>query len=122
MQVGWGQAPVMFESLIVEECEWASVWGVQSGRDRNQGSTAIRWLLLLLWIRNFSDLENTVSCTDGQEWNDLVKFVSVVCPRAMHFLNWLQKHIFLFTVPGSETTAKPVCHVLIVIALSENQV
>lgn len=50
----------------------------------------------------------------GKEGNDLVKFVNVVWPRAMHFLNCLQEHIFLFTVSGSETTTKPVCHLLIV--------
>lgn len=50
----------------------------------------------------------------GKEGNDLVKFVSVVWPRAMHFLSCLQEHIFLFTVSGSETTTKPVCHLLIV--------
>lgn len=51
----------------------------------------------------------------GRGGNDLVKFVSIVWPRATHFLNWLQEHIFLFTVSGSETTTKPLCHLVIVI-------
>lgn len=50
----------------------------------------------------------------GKDGSELVKFVSVVWPRATHFLNQLQKHIFLFTVSGSETTAKLICHLLTV--------
>lgn len=50
----------------------------------------------------------------GKDGNDLVKLASVVWPRATHFLNWLQEHIFLFTGSGSETTTKLICHLLTV--------
>lgn len=45
-------------------------------------------------------------CQYQREVSDVVKFVSVVWPRAMNFLNQLKESIFLFTVSGSETTTK----------------
>lgn len=99
---------------------WKSVSELECVGCRAAG-TGIRAPLLLFSLCQYSKSEMSptlkmlFASQMGKDGNDLVEFVGVVWPRAMHFLNQLQEHIFLFTVSGCETTTKPLCHSVIVI-------